>query len=110
MIPWLTILFIVLAGAFKAGADTLTHHFDSSIFRHKERKFWDPTISWKYAKYLPPTKYKVDAWHLFNSAMIVCFCAAVAVNPRAHFWLWELLATGLLFNFSFNLFYNKLFR
>lgn len=108
MIP--TIIFLVLAGAFKAISDTLVHHFDVSVFRKKNKMFWDPSISWKYGKILHPTKYKVDAWHLFNSAMIFCFCFAVVFHVRFTYWWLEFVAAGIIFNLSFNLFYNKILR
>lgn len=106
----LTALLIIAAGFFKAVADTLTHHYDTSIFRWKDRKFWDPSISWKYADYLKFTRYKLDAWHLANSGMIICFCGAFAVNESHLWWGWEFLIAGALFNVSFNLFYNKILR
>jgi hypothetical protein len=113
VIPYFTIAFLVLAGMFKAVADTLTHHYDTSVFKMKDRKFWDPSISWSYAKYFPLTKYKIDAWHLANSGMILCWCAALAtvytVYVRYPWWA-IFIGAGLVFNLSFNLFYNKIFR
>jgi hypothetical protein len=106
----LSTFFICLAAFFKAVADTLTHHFDTSVFKWKDRKFWDPDISWKYASYLKFTKYKIDAWHLANSGMIIAFCAAIVTYKSHLWWGWELLLAGTLFNLSFNLFYNKLLR
>jgi hypothetical protein len=108
----LSALFICLAGFSKAVADTLTHHFETSVFKNKDRRFWDPAISWKYARYLKFTRYKIDAWHLANSGMIISFCTAVATNcihDHLH-WLLRLIIAGTLFNLSFNLFYNKLLR
>lgn len=112
MIPWFTILLLILAGMFKAVSDTLTHHFDVSVFRKKDRKFWDPSISWKYAKYLPPTKYKIDAWHLANSFQIICWCgvAALSSSEVRYPWYAIFIAAGIIFNISFNLFYNRILR
>jgi hypothetical protein len=110
MIPWLTIAFLFLAGMFKAIADTLADHFYISVFKKKDPKFWDKSISWKYAKYLPLTKYKVDAWHLANSGMILCFCGAVAFHDALYPWYWQLIGAGIIFNLSFNIFYNKILR
>lgn len=113
LLIYINILLLVLAGMFKAVADTLIHHFDTSIFRKKDRKFWDPNISWKYAKYLPATKYKVDAWHLANSFQIICWCAVianVAIADIGYHWLIVFFAAGIIFNLSFNLFYNKILR
>lgn len=106
----MSILFIILAAIFKAIADTLVHHFDTSVFKYKDRRFWDASISWQYAHYLRFTKYKIDGWHLANSGMIVCFCLAfVFHHPFLKWWI-ELLITGVLFNVVFNLFYNKILR
>jgi hypothetical protein len=110
MISWLTILFLILAGAFKAVADTLLHHYDISVFRRKDRKFWDPSISWRYAKILRWTSYKMDAWHLFNSAMIFCFCFAAVFHHSFTYWWIEFMAAGIIFNISFGLFYNKILK
>jgi hypothetical protein len=111
MIPYLTIVFIFLAGMFKAVADTLADHFYISVFKKKDPKFWDKSISWKYAKYLPLTKYKVDAWHLANTGMIVSICAAIATKPDFSLhWAFQFIAAGIIFNLSFNIFYNKILR
>lgn len=106
----LSALFILLAAICKAVADTLQHHYGSSVFRFSNRRFWDPAISWKYAKFLPLTKYRLDGWHLANSGMILFFCLAVAVHTPLLRWWIELPAAGLLFILSFNLFYNKILR
>lgn len=113
MIPWLTIVCVILAGMFKAVADTLTHHYDTSVFKKNDRKFWDPSISWKYAKYAMFTKYKIDAWHLANSAQILAWCGALAAVYSTYIkfpWWAVFIGAGILFNLSFNLFYNKILR
>jgi hypothetical protein len=67
-------LFILLAAICKAVADTLQHHFESSVFKYKDPRFWNPAVSWQYAYRIRFTKYPVDAWHLSNSLMIIFFC------------------------------------
>jgi hypothetical protein len=106
----LTAFFILLAAFFKAVADTLTHHFDSSIFKWWDGRFWNAAISWQYAKYLKFTKYKLDGWHLANSGWIISFCFAIVFHHSVLAWYWEVLIAGALFNLSFNLFYNKILR
>ncbi len=106
----LTAFFILLAAFFKAVADTLTHHFDSSVFRWWDQRFWNAAISWQYPHYLKFTKYKVDGWHLANSGMIVCFCVAVCLHHSALAWYFEIPIAGTFFNLSLNLFYNKILR
>ena len=107
----LAILFIILAASCKALSDTLAHHFDTSIFKWKNPKFWNPVISSDWAEKF--RGYKVDAWHLSNSAMIVFMIMAVALHRYDRFqlqWYYELLIGGCIWNAAFNLFYNKIFR
>lgn len=104
----LCVLFIMCAAISKAIADTLKDHYGISVFASKNPRFWNPDVSWKYAKFLPLTKYHADAWHLANSAMIVCMCAAVALHRPVWWWWAELLIAGCIWNLTFNLFYNKI--
>jgi hypothetical protein len=110
MIATIPIILIVLAAFFKAVADTLTHHFDTSVFNWWDRRFWDASVSWRYAHYLKWTKYRLDGWHLANSGMIICFCLAVVLHTSVLSWYWEVLIAGSVFNLSFNLFYNRILR
>ena len=111
----LSILFFALAAMMNAVMDTLHFHFERSIFSSREESFWNPAVSWHTAKYLPYTRYKVDAWHLAKSSMII-FCALSAVcliggcDPVAPWWAYpmSLLIYGAIWNGTFNLFYNTL--
>jgi hypothetical protein len=103
-------LFILIAAICKAVADTLIHHYDTSIFRFSNRRFWDPSISYKFVKYLPLTKYRADGWHLANSIGIVSWSLAVVLHEALWPWWVELLLAGAIFNLVFNLFYNKILR
>jgi hypothetical protein len=103
MILAVTIASIILAAFFKAVADTLSHHFDTSVFAWRDKRFWDPAVSWQYAHYLKGTKYKVDAWHLANSGMIICFCLAVTFGGPIHLphiQLWGGFAFSFMVPFS----------
>lgn len=106
----IALLFITLAAICKAVADTLAHHFYVSAFKGLNQSFWNPEVSWHSAPYLPFTKYKVDAWHLFNSAMIVFMCAAVVFHQHLLKWWIELLIAGGCWNLAFNVFYNKILQ
>jgi hypothetical protein len=106
----LTAVVIILAAICKAVADTVTHHYDTSIFRKKDRKFWDPAISWKYAKNFPLTTMKMDGWHYANSGMIFFFCAAIVAHVPLAPWYLEYPVAGFLFNIWFSFFYNKILR
>lgn len=103
-------ILVVLCAFFKAVADTLTHHFDTSVFKWRDRRWWDPSVSWKYAGFLRFTRYRLDAWHLANSLQLAGWLAALATAPRSFPW-WQVFAAGaLLFILVFNLFYNKILR
>lgn len=116
MIILLCISFIALAAVCKAVADTLRDHYDTSIFRAKDPRFWNPQISWKYVGVIKFTKYHPDAWHLCNSLML-CFLDAAVVAATALYWHWkwweyglEFVLIGILFNVVFNLFYNRILK
>lgn len=119
---YLSFIFLAFAGVFKAISDTLAHHFDTSVFKSLPREFWDPNTSWKTAQII--FAYKVDAWHLSNSAMIACFCLAMMLHKDP---IWEevqergwgrkrgplyytlyLTTLGMLFISVFNTFYNHI--
>jgi hypothetical protein len=107
----IAISLIILAASVKAMADTIDHHFDTSVFRNLNPRFWDLDISSDHAKRI--FKYKLDAWHLSQSAMIVLMISAVAVHPfdRWHLhWALEILIAGITWNIVFNTFYNKILR
>jgi hypothetical protein len=106
----LTILFLCLAAIFKAIADTLKDHYDTSVFKWKNRRFWDPSVSWEYVGYVRFTKYHPDAWHLFNSALIISFSLAIVLHKSIVPWYFEVMIAGLVYNAVFNLFYNKILR
>lgn len=114
---FLSLLFFLLAAACNACMDKLSFHFHKSVFNKLNPNFWDPSVSWKYAKFVPFTKYKIDAWHLFKSAMIVFICISIMIafkggvyvdNSFVYNKIVLFLTMGLLWNGSFNLFFNKI--
>lgn len=109
----LPILFLSLAAMFKAVSDTLRDHYDTSIFRWKDPKFWKPDISWRYVGYIKFTKFHPDAWHLSNSLMIGAFILIAIFHNMSNFhlhWSLEILVALIWYNLVFNLFYNKILR
>lgn len=112
----IAIIFLVLSAICKACSDTLAHHYYKSIFNQKgwPCRFWNPILSSTEAYIIPHTKYKVDAWHLFNSGMICFFIAALVMawqNGEAVLNVWWFYLTAYVFlgigwNMVFNLFYN----
>lgn len=96
--------WIMGAGFFKAVSDTLSHHYETSIFSRLNPKWWNPNESWKHVKFLPFTRYRPDAWHISNSLMILCFCIAAF-----GFTLWTIIA-GVAFILVFNTNYNIILK
>lgn len=106
---FLQILLISFAAICKAFADTLDHHFDTSIFRGWSRKWFDPNVTIKTAPQI--FGYPLDGWHIANSLQICSWAALPFVYvPVFGSWLLNYAAIGILFIVVFNLFYNKLFR
>jgi hypothetical protein len=106
---FLSILFIVIAAICKAMADTLDQHFDTSIFRDKPRRTWDPNVIQKTNASV--FGYPLDAWHVINSIQLCSWFALMVVyRPVLPDWWMDYGAGGTVFIIAFNLFYNKIFR
>ena len=107
----LSIIFIILAAICDSVIDTVTHHFSTSVFKSKNPDFWDPSLSWKNSTMI--FGYKIDAWHLFKSAMIVLFTLAIVFSgnfPYSLKWYFQIPIFGIIWVIVFNTFYNKILR
>lgn len=103
------IIIISLAAICKALADTLDHHFDTSIFRSNPRRTWDPNVIHKTNRQI--FGYPLDAWHIANSVQIGSWIALPVMHqPVLPQWWMDYGASGILFIIVFNIFYNKIFR
>jgi hypothetical protein len=98
----IALLLITFAAICKAVADTIAHHLDTSIFRHS--RFWINGGKIIFGK------YKFDGWHLSNSAMIIAFVFASVFHTPILKWYYEIAIAGVVFNLTFNVFYNKILR
>ena len=97
-----SLCFVILAAIFNAIMDTLENeNFYSSWFGNLNERFWYKRTSWKYAKKIGG--YKVDAWHLAKSCMIICLLLAI-VCFHGH-WGW-FFAYGIFWNVTFNVVYG----
>lgn len=102
-------ILIFWAALFKAVADTLDHHFDTSVFKGLARSFWDPNVIVKTSPQI--LGYPLDAWHLANSGMLSCFLLLPFFYKKSKLKPWlEFIIAGVSFNLVFNLFYNVLLR
>lgn len=85
--------------------------YNRSIFHDYNQKFWLKSVSWQYAKRVGG--YKIDAWHLSKSIMIVCFLFVAFFlcewGPVFDIYA-DLPLLGIEWNLTFVLFYNVIFK
>lgn len=122
-----SLIFIMLAAICNAIMDTITYHWYSSMFcGNVNRIWWDPEISWRN-KYNQGQVYNglrkwwifdvpcTDAWHTFKNLMIVLIVLSIVTFDCKIIRFWYeyiimIIAYGLMWNLTFNLFYNKLLK
>lgn len=127
-------IFIFFVGVCWAVIDTILHHFDSSIFHDTNRKWSDPSVSWKnkYETYgdgeikkdkngdlvrkkIPRTNFPVpvfltDAFHFFKGlAILFIFLSIVLYRPKFNILL-DMSLLSVSYWIGFELFYSKLLR
>lgn len=113
MIDYLPYIFISLAAFFNAVMDTISDapHYNKSVFKNLPQQFWLKEESWKYAPMI--LSYRCDAWHFCKSLMVIFIVAAIVFTSMGELifrpWL-TFIALGLVWNGTFNLFYNLIFR
>lgn len=112
MIEYISILFVVLAAAFNAVMDSVEYEavFNKSIFSKYDPKWWLKTVSWQYVKFVPFTKYRIDAWHLSKTFFICFFILALVFYNVICTKVVDILLFGLLWNIVYNFFYNHVFK
>lgn len=107
------LIFFFLAGVLNAFMDTIDEgHFQYSIFRNLNPKFWYRWESWKWAKHI--ANYPLDAWHLAKSLMWTCVSLGAVsyhkAGPIFPFWPLDFVIIGILIMLTFNVFYNHIFK
>lgn len=131
----LSILFYALAGLCKGVKDTLQFHYSASKFKNRNRRFWDPEVSWRN-KYKNGDKKQgprfpgsttlfvgfTDGWHLFQLFQLACLRTSLVVLASifwsfsddywTNFLAWLVIWIGLIVVHSagFHLTYSVLLR
>ena len=82
-------------------------NFSSSVFRGLNPKWWYKRESWKYAKRVFGWKY--DSWHVAKSSMIISLAFAIVLYKPV-FGVMDVLIIGAIWNGTFNIFYNRIFK
>jgi hypothetical protein len=104
----LSSLFIILAAIFNACMDRVENeNFYTSVFKKLNKNFWYKRESWETAYKI--FGYKFDFWHLSKSAMVISLCLAIALYVPILGTI-DFVIFGLLWNLTFNLFYNKILK
>jgi hypothetical protein len=104
----LWIIFLAIAAIANATMDTLKDHYSVSIFKNKNKYFWNPTYSWN-AKPLFLGIVELDAWHLFKYIMLASlFATAVFYVPILPYHL-DLPAMFVWWSAWFELHYSKIY-
>lgn len=102
----LQILLIAIAAICKAAVDTIVFHGGGKL---PKIPFFDNRVQ---GRFLPLTKYPLDAKHLGNSLMIVSFILSGALGSAATegHWIVGFVVLSIIFILIFNLFWNKIFN
>jgi len=101
-------LFIFLHAFFSACADAFENeNFFESIFKRFNQRFWYKRESWRYTKKF--FGYRFDAWHISKSLMVICLLATLPIDIPGS-WYVILINGAALWNFTFWLFYHKIFK
>ena len=95
------IILIFFASVFNSIMDKTETiiSFNSSVFKKLNPNFWCKPLS-ANTPLLKFTHYRIDAWHLSKSLMVICICAAMSST------IWEFIIYGIIWNLVFNLMYN----
>lgn len=109
----ISVIFIVLAAICNSFMDAVENepNYNESIFKKLSKAKWCKEFSWQFSKKI--FGYHLDPWHISKSLMIIFFgIAMIAFNLPVLRWqdyAVYILAYGSIWNFTFWLFYNKIF-
>jgi len=109
----ISFILFFLGSFFNACMDVFENeNYFESIFKKWDQKFWYKRESWRYAKKV--FSYRLDAWHLSKSAMIICIVGAI-ISFDLPVLKWQdvaiyILAYGFVWNTTFWFFYHFIFK
>ncbi len=120
----LALILVILAGICNSVMDTVQFRFVMSRFFNLQKPlFWDPKESWvnKWKNGCPDNGERffgsstflvwvTDAWHLFQSLMLVCFALAIVTySPMINWWV-DAIIYHTAFGISFEIFWRYIWR
>jgi len=115
-------IFIVIAAICNAVMDKLHSHYNKSIFKNLNSKWWNPSESWKNKwkngdpsqgeAYLGSSTvfvFLTDAWHFFQFLFLTfMFLGVVLYSPMVN-WIIDFIIYHVAFGMVFELFFSKIF-
>jgi len=130
----ISLILMIVAGAFNAVMDKIAFTFSSSIFRNLNPMFWDLSVSWKnqwkwplepfkgwwyFGLYKPPYQEHfpysttmlvmfTDAWHLAKFLMLCCMMLAVVFYAPMFNWFVDFVLMYCGFTVTFTYVYTYL--
>lgn len=119
----LSLVLIMIAGVCNSIMDTLQFHYGASCFSNLNPFFWDPKESWKNKwkngdrsqgeKFFGSSTFLVcftDAWHLFQTFMLLCFSFAIVLySPMVNWWV-DAIIYHAVFGIVFELFWSIIWK
>lgn len=105
-------MFAAMCNAVMSSVDNKPHYY-ASRFSGWNPNYWCKEISWDKAFRIG--SYKFDAWHNFQSAMIIALIFGGMINGQGFdykslfSWI-DLAMNGYLYNIVFSAFYDIIFR
>lgn len=125
---YILVLFLIsLAAISNSIMDKISFHFWKFRFKHLNRQWWDPQVSWKNKyidknpkkgfKYLDLKIFKIkypifltDAWHFFQTLMLLFFFLAMIVPDPESITRFNLIEKLLLYGTTYILVFNFFFN
>ena len=130
----ISLILMVVAGAFNAVMDKIAFTFSSSIFKDLNPMFWNVSQSWKnqwkwplvpftgwwyfglykpkYQEHFPYSTTMLvmftDAWHLAKALMLLCVMLAAVVYVPMFNWFIDLVLLYCGFTVTFTYMYTYL--
>lgn len=109
----LLVLIMLFQGMLRAVADTIAHHYSTSVFQKWNRAFWDNSDAWWNDPEFKPAmrifNYPVNGWHIANSIRIALVPLLCYIHPPLHWSLIYSVAVCVEV-LTFNRCYNHLFK
>lgn len=101
-----SLVFFANAAIFNAIMDTLSHHYSSSIFKDRDPRFWDPSISWRESSKIG-NWMALDAWHIAKSIMLTSIGISIILFDSSAYFIFLL---PIIWGVVFEIFYSIILR